>query len=149
MLDENLSKAFDIDEARKELDLIQTDLDSLGDSDEILRSNINRAQRLLDKIENEWDIGTTNATIRLVEIAAKLTDCITTAANSLIANSVSLEETGQKQEILDLKKLEFELKKSKLENKPENNNIINNNTQNNLYVTTREDILNLALSSVD
>lgn len=149
MLDENLSKAFDIDEARKELDLIQTDLDSLGDSDEILRSNINRAQRLLDKIENEWDIGTTNATIRLVEIAAKLIDCITTAANSLIANSVSLEETGQKQEILDLKKLEFELKKSKLENKPENNNIINNNTQNNLYVTTREDILNLALSSVD
>jgi hypothetical protein len=87
-------------------------------------------------------VGTTNATIRLVEIAAKLIDCITSAANSMLANDVSLETTNQKQEYLDLKKLEFELKKNK-EDKvlPSGDN--NTYNQNNIILTSREDILKL------
>lgn len=144
MLDKNLSECFDIEEARRELDTIQSSIDEDNPND-ILKTNIERAQRLLDKIEIEWDVGTTTATVKLVEIAAKLIDCITSAANSMIANDVSLDTTNQKQEYLDLKKLEFELKKSKTEQLPEGKGSTINNTQNNVYITSREEILKLAL----
>lgn len=143
MLDKSLSSCFDIDAAKQELKDIKSQLDEdVNNPNEILQGNIARAQRLLDKIENEWDVGTTNATVKLVEIAAKLIDCITSAANSMISNDVSLETTNQKQEFLDLKKLEFELKKNKDEKVlPSGDN--NTYTQNNIVVSSREDILKL------
>lgn len=143
MLDKSLSQCFDIDAAKQELKNIKTQLDGdVNNPNEILQGNIVRAQRLLDKIEDEWDVGTTQATVKLVEIAAKLIDCITSAANSMISNDVSLETTNQKQEFLDLKKLEFELKKNKDEKVlPSGDN--NTYTQNNIVVSSREDILKL------
>lgn len=146
MLDTNLSQCFDIEEARKELDIVQDQIDNEETPNDILKQNVGRAQRLLDKIETEWETGTTNATIKLVEVAAKLIDCITSAANSMITNDVNLETTNQKQEYLDLKKLEFDLKKSKMEGKEQTPSTINN-TQNNVYLTSREDILKLALQT--
>ena len=87
-------------------------------------------------------MGTTPSTIKLVEIAANLINAITSAANSMISNDVSLETTNQKQEYLDLKKLEFELKKNKEEKVlPSGDN--NTYTQNNIILTSREDILKL------
>ena len=60
----------------------------------------------------------------------------------MLANDVSLETTNQKQEYLDLKKLEFELKKNKEETVlPSGDN--NTFTQNNIILTSREDILKL------
>jgi hypothetical protein len=60
----------------------------------------------------------------------------------MISNDVSLETTNQKQEFLDLKKLEFELKKNKDEKVlPSGDN--NTYTQNNIVVSSREDILKL------
>ena len=143
MLDKSLSACFDIDAAKQELNEIKTQLDEdVNNPNEILQGNIARAQRLLDKIEDEWGVGTTPATVKLVEIAAKLIDCITSAANSMISNDVSLETTNQKQEFLDLKKLEFELKKNKDEKVlPSGDN--NTYTQNNIVVSSREDILKL------
>ena len=146
MLDTNLSQCFDIEEARKELDIIQDQIDNEETPNDILKQNVGRAQRLLDKIETEWEAGTTSSTIKLVEVAAKLIDCITSAANSMITNDVNLETTNQKQEYLDLKKLEFDLKKSKMEGKEQTPSTINN-TQNNVYLTSREDILKLALQT--
>lgn len=146
MLSKNLSECFDIEEARKELDQIQEDIDNEESPNEILKSNVDRARRLLDKIETEWEVGTTTATVKLVEVAAKLIGCITSAANSMITNNVSLETTNQKQEYLDLKKLEFELKKDKMVDKESQPSTINN-TQNNVYLTSREDILKLALET--
>lgn len=146
MLDKSISSCFDIKEAKQDLKDIKTQLEEdVNNPNEVLRKNIDRAQRLLDKIEDEWDVGTTANTIKLVEIAAKLIDCITTAANSMITNDVSLETTNQKQEYLDLKKLEFELKKTKTESIDSGKQPIVNNTQNNVYLTSREDILKLAL----
>lgn len=89
-------------------------------------------------------MGTTPSTIKLVEIAANLINAITSAANSMLANDVSLETTNQKQEFLDLKKLEFELKKNKEDRNsqlPQGDN--NTYTQNNIILTSREDILKL------
>lgn len=146
MLDKNLSSCFDIEQTRNELNDIQTQLDEdVNNPNDVLKKNIERAQRLLDKIEVEWDVGTSTNTIKLVEIAAKLIDCITSAANSMITNDVSLETTNQKQEYLDLKRLEFELKKTKTESSESGKQSIVNNTQNNVYLTSREDILKLAL----
>lgn len=145
MLDTTLSNCFDIDVAKQELKDIKTQLDEdVNNPNEILRSNICRAERLLDKIETEWDVGTTPSTIKLVEIAANLINAITSAANSMLANDVSLETTNQKQEFLDLKKLEFELKKNKEDRNsqlPQGDN--NTYTQNNIILTSREDILKL------
>lgn len=144
MLDTKLSECFDIEAVKTELNEIKSHLDDdVNNPNEILRSNISRAERLLDKIENEWEVGTTNATIKLVEIAAKLIECITSAANSMLANDVSLETTNQKQEFLDLKKLEFELKKNKGEKSLPAGDNNTYNTQNNIILTSREDILKL------
>lgn len=144
MLDTKLSECFDIEAVKTELNEIKSHLDDdVNNPNEILRSNISRAERLLDKIENEWEVGTTNATIKLVEIAAKLIECITSAANSMLANDVSLETTNQKQEFLDLKKLEFELKKNKGEKSLSAGDNNTYNTQNNIILTSREDILKL------
>lgn len=144
MLDTKLSECFDIEAVKTELNEIKSQLDEdVNNPNEILRSNISRAERLLDKIENEWEVGTTNATIKLVEIAAKLIECITSAANSMLANDVSLETTNQKQEFLDLKKLEFELKKNKEEKSLPAGDNNTYNTQNNIILTSREDILKL------
>lgn len=144
MLDTKLSECFDIEAVKTELNEIKSQLDEdVNNPNEILRSNISRAERLLDKIENEWEVGTTNATIKLVEIAAKLIECITSAANSMLANDVSLETTNQKQEFLDLKKLEFELKKNKGEKSLPAGDNNTYNTQNNIILTSREDILKL------
>ena len=88
-------------------------------------------------------MGTTPSTIKLVEIAANLINAITSAANSMLANDVSLETTNQKQEYLDLKKLEFELKKNKEERALPESSTPNCYTQNNIILTSREDILKL------
>ena len=145
MLDTTLSNCFDIDVAKQELKNIKNQIDEdVNNPNEILRSNICRAERLLDKIETEWEVGTTPSTIKLVEIAANLINAITSAANSMLANDVSLETTNQKQEFLDLKKLEFELKKNKEDRNsqlPQGDN--NTYTQNNIILTSREDILKL------
>lgn len=145
MLSKNLSDCFDIEEARKELDQIQEDIDSEESPNEILRMNVQRAQRLLDKIEDEWEAGVTADTIKLIDIATKLITCVTQAANSMITNDIGLETTNQKQEYLDLKKLEFEMRKEKTMSDKSASTI--NNTQNNVYLTSREDILKLALET--
>lgn len=61
----------------------------------------------------------------------------------MLANDVSLETTNQKQEFLDLKKLEFELKKNKGEKSLPAGDNNTYNTQNNIILTSREDILKL------
>ncbi|NCD07312.1 MAG: hypothetical protein EOL97_14460 [Spirochaetia bacterium] len=146
MLSKNLSDCFDIEEARKELDQIQEDIDNEETPNDILKSNVERAQRLLDRIEDEWAGGVTADTIKLVDIASKLITCITQAANSMITNDIGMETTNQKQEYLDLKKLEFEMRKEKVTQGDKSASTINN-TQNNVYVTSREDILKLALQT--
>lgn len=54
MLDTKLSECFDIEAVKTELNEIKSHLDDdVNNPNEILRSNISRAERLLDKIENE------------------------------------------------------------------------------------------------
>jgi hypothetical protein len=54
MLDKSLSQCFDIDAAKQELNDVKNQLDEdVNNPNEILRSNIERAERLLDKIETE------------------------------------------------------------------------------------------------
>lgn len=150
MGNETLSNCFDIEDAKKELSDIKTrveESEKYGDPNLVLRLNIGRAERLLDKIELECSTGASNLTARLIEIAAGLINAVTSAANSMIANDVSMETTNQKQEYLDLKKLEFELKKNKDDGKKaigegQQGQVINN-TQNNLYVGSREEMLEL------
>lgn len=146
MSNEDLNEIFDIEEMKNELDEITNNINDCEikdeNSEEILRRNIKRAENLLDHIENEIERETSNLTARLLETAANLINCITMASNSLISNSISLEETNQKAEILDLKKLEYDLKKQKITKELENKNYSGENKiTNNILVSSREELL--------
>jgi hypothetical protein len=133
-----LNETFNIKEAKEELQEIKDVISNEDAPNEILMKNILRAERLLDKIEEENDCA---YSARNMEVASALINAITQASNSMIANNVSLETTEQKAEILDLKKLEFELKKNKLESSRDESKAITNNTQNNIIVSDRESLL--------
>lgn len=135
-----LDKEFGLEEYRGELLSIKDRLknaENYEDPGQVLRLNIERAERLLDRIEQESD---TRFSPRLMEVAANLINTITTATNSIIQNQVSLDTTNQKQEFLDLKKLEFDLKKQKESTKkiPPGNY-----KQQNIYLSDRETILKM------
>ncbi len=52
------------------------------DPDKILLSNIDRANSLLDKLENQMDTGQLEA--RMFEVASQLINAITTASSSIV-----------------------------------------------------------------
>jgi hypothetical protein len=136
----SLCEEFSIEESKKTITDIKERMknaEQYSEPNDVLKLNIERAERLLDKIEEE---AIEDFSPRLLEVAGKLIDCITTAANSLISNDVSLEVTNQKAQFLDLKKLELDFKKSKYEAKSiEGGNV--SNTQNNIIVSDRESLL--------
>jgi hypothetical protein len=145
MSNKDLNEIFNIEQMKNELDEITNNINECNDiedetAESILRRNIQRAEKLLETIELEVESETSNLTARLMETAARLIDCITTASNSLISNTISLEETNQKAEIIDLKKLEYDLKKQKLLKDIDNKND-NSKVTNNILVTSREELL--------
>lgn len=135
-----LEDEFSIKAFKAELRTIEERLQSseqLGDAQQIIRLNIERANFFLDKAEQALAEGTFSA--RLLEVAAKLLDTITTAANSLISTEFQEQEINQKGQLIDIKKLELEMKAEKTE-KTENK--IQNQT-NNILVTDRESLLRM------
>lgn len=119
----------EINYMRKELVDIK---ESLPDIDQIIIDNINRANRILDKVETSIDTGTFSAS--LIESAGKLIDSVTSAANSITGISYNNKVLDQKQQDLDRKERELELKNILGKN---NGVTINNNT----LVLNREELL--------
>ena len=153
MANKELAECFNIEETKADLISIKdriSNAELYGEPNEVLKLNIERAERLLDRIEEEAMTESSNLTVRMMEIAAKLIDCITNAANSMITNDLSVDTNNQKQEYLDLKKLEFEFKKEKedkkaIEGQPSGNVY---NTQN-ILVSSREDLLDWAKNNIE
>ena len=106
------------------------------DEDAIINQNIERANRVLDRIEDEMDRGNFNA--RMVEVFSKLIDSVTTAASQIQSSSYNNDYLVLKQKLAELKEMEV---KHKVKGLIKGNTQID--TQQNIIVTDRESILEI------
>ena len=102
------------------------------DPDDIIYDNIERASRLLDKIELELE---NSSSARMFEVAAGLINAITQASTSIIGNTQHYDEQLYKEKLLQLKEREISVKEA-LNNR-------GNKTVNNILVTDRESLLKI------
>lgn len=112
-------------------------IEEQGDSNKILRFNIERANYLLDLAEQEFQNGSFNA--RTLEACAKLLSEVTNAANSLKNLEIQSQTLDLKERTLDLK--EFEIKNKQQKTAIEGGNNTYNNT--NILLTDRENLLKM------
>lgn len=98
---------------------------------EILKSNIKNANTILSKITYEMNRG--NFSARLTEVASTILNSITAATKEIISGDNYQGYLSVRKELVKLKEREVELKENK-GSRPTNQNII---------VTSREDLLKL------
>jgi hypothetical protein len=141
---DKLNEEFDIESTKQEVKemkrRIQEAKETAENPDEILYGNIQRANDLLDRIEQEAG---SSFSARLMEVAANLVNAITSAANSIVSNELSKETTDQKREYLDLKKLEYENKQAQKDGKEGEQQAISYNQNNVICISDREQLLEL------
>ena len=104
------------------------------DPDTIIYNNIDRAERFLDKIEEEVNNGSVNA--RMMEVASALINSITQASASIVGSNQYSDEMLYKERVLALKEREVMVKEAL--GKGGSNKITNN-----VLVTSREDLLKM------
>jgi DNA primase len=78
------------------------------DPDTIIRANIDRANRILDRVEEEMLNGNFNS--RLVEVASKCIDSVTNAVSQIQSTSFNTDHLQLKQRMIELKENELEYK---------------------------------------
>lgn len=98
---------------------------------QILKDNIDRANTILDKVQDE--VEGSNFSARLVEVAGQLINSITVGVKTIIDNTNYNNYLGLKKQLVLLKKREVDIKALKLD-KPKTQNLI---------VASREDVLKL------
>lgn len=104
------------------------------DPDSILHTNIERANRLLDKAEDSLETGGIDN--RRLEVMSQLINAITTASSSIMGESYNQQVLENKTRELDIKEQQVLLKQT-IKGEPAQV------TQNNLIVTNREDLLKM------
>jgi hypothetical protein len=124
-----LSETFDIEDIKREVESIS--FNEKTDPEEILRENINRANRILDRVEQEIEGG--NFTARMVEVAGNILNTVTNSSKEIISNINYKKYLQIREAMVKYKYDELEAKKSKFRS-PTNQNII---------VSNREDIMKL------
>jgi len=129
---QGLAEEFDLEKVENQ-PIVPTlyEGDDPGDPDEIIKTNIDRANRILDQVEDELQNG--NFSARLVEVAAKTMDSITNAV-------AQIQSTVYNNDYLQLKARVVELKESELDYKVKNLKKPNVGSQNIIF-TDRESVL--------
>jgi len=95
----------------------------------VLESNIERANRILNRVEEEMENG--NFSSRLVEVAGQLINSVTNASKEIISDKNYNKYLQIRDKMVLLEKIKIRLKNKKL-SRPTNQNII---------IASREDIL--------
>lgn len=106
--------------------------------DDILYKNVERANNLLDKLEEQ--MGTGQLEPRMFEVAGQLINAITTASSSIVGVEQHQEDLQYKYDWLEHKNKELQVKQALKDGKSSDNQ---GTTNNNLIVTSREDILDM------
>ena len=135
---QGLEETFDIVQepeifSDKEVVIIEDGFDDDLDEDaeKIIKDNIDRANDLLDKVQEE--INTGNFSARVVEVAGQLINSVTQAAKELLSSSMNRRHLFLKDKILALKRRELDIKELGAA-RPKNQNLI---------IASREDVLKL------
>lgn len=123
-----------IDEVNKMRSELKDIKDNIPDIDQIILDNIDRANRILNRVEDT--IGTGAFTASMIEAAGKLIDSVTSAATSITGIGYNNETLRQKERDLDIKEKKLMIDGA-LKN-ASNVNITNNN-----LVMNREELMKL------
>ena len=118
------------------MDNIENDIDRLepvnvDDPEEVIKSNIERAERILNILESELNRG--NITARMMEVGSTLINSVTSSAKELISGKNYERYLQIRESLVKYKYDELEYKKNKKE-QPTNQNLI---------IANREDILKI------
>ena len=142
---DSLENEFNIQEVRSEVATLRDrikNLDSYSDPNEVLKQNIDRANALLDRLENEIDNPTSmprGGIARLIEVSATMINAITTAANSMMSMTFNDQDNEYKSKVLTLKESELKIKKLAANKQPQG--ALTQNNQ--IILTSRNDLLDL------
>lgn len=115
---------------KKELQSLEKDL---PDVDQIILDNIDRANKLLDKLEEQILNG--NISARMVEVCGQLINAVTNAATSITGINYNQQVIDNKNRALDIKEKEIAVKiatgqiKGAKEVNITNNNLVMNREQ--------------------
>lgn len=126
---DNLSDVFDMGDIESEVDRLT--LVSETDPEEALKENIDRANRILDRVEQELESG--NFTARMVEVAGNILNTVTNSSKELITNINYKKYLQIRDAMVKYKYDELEAKQSKFRSP----------TSQNIIVSNREDIMKL------
>lgn len=135
-----LAQEFNMDEGISSINDDPIDLDNLSSSnlsnpDEVISTNINKANAILDRVIVE--INRAGMTPRLGEVASQLITTINQAAGQIYTKELDVSNLLIKHKMLELKEREVQIKEMVAKmNKP-------NTVNQNLIVTDRESILKL------
>jgi hypothetical protein len=125
----NLSDVFDMEGIESEVDRLTLVSDT--DPEEVLKENIDRANRILDRVEQEIESG--NMTARMVEVAGNILNTVTNSSKEIMANINYKKYLQIRESMVKYKYDELESKKQKFRSP----------TSQNIIVSNREDIMKL------
>lgn len=135
----NLSKEFSLDLTDdKNIDKFLEDVTPPTegeDPDDILRENIQRANRFLDRVETEIEGG--NFSARILEVAGLLLNSVTAAASQIQSSGYNEAYLQVREKLVSLKQVELELRRRKLEKGS------SGTTKQQMIIASREDILGI------
>ena len=109
----------------------ETDID-YDDALDALKKNINNANKLLEKIQEEMNNG--NFSARLAEVAGNILNSVTQASKEIISDKNYEKYMEVRRQLAELKKKEVDIKQAKL---------VRPASQTNVLVTNREDLLKM------
>lgn len=126
---DNLSDAFDMEDIERDVDRLTLVADT--DPEEALKENIQRANRILDRVEDELERG--NFTARMVEVAGNILSTVTNSSKEMMSNINYKKYLQIRERMVQYKYDELESKKSNFHSP----------TSQNIIVSNREDIMKL------
>ncbi len=128
---DNLDEEFGLPPVDSRTGLVQRKDED--DPVEILKDNINRANEILDLVQDQMLRG--NMTARLVEVASDLINGITAAAKELSSDGLQKVSLQLKNRMVELKEREVVVKEKRISNRS------TGVTNQNIIISNREDIL--------
>ena len=128
----NIDKQIqEVKDMKNELKILEEDM---VDVDIIIKDNIDRANRILDTVEDNLSKGDLSA--RVIEVAAQLINAVTAAATGITGIGYNQQQIDIKNRALDIKENEISVKQAV--NGAKEVNITNNN-----LVMSREELLKM------
>jgi len=117
---ETLAETFDMSDIER--DLSKLTIVSSNDPVEVIQENIERANRILDRVEQEIENG--NFTARMVEVASAMMNTVTTSGKEIMADLNYKKYLHLRELMIQYKYDELESKKTRLQHSTTNQNII-------------------------